>query len=329
MKMGLSREEGAVLHGLLEEAAGDIVIRLNAHGFIEHASEGLTALGLDLAQMLLPPHVAELADSQYSGHVSRHFDEVMRSEATARWIEFRVKTCEPDSECTHLQCVRWFALSLRPLIGSNGEQIGALGLLRSIERVRNLEDELFAHALTDPLTGLVNRQVFMTRLRSEMRDGAGGQLALLAVDRMRALFMQYGQRAADEINWGFAKFLQGMAIPGSELTQMDGERFAVILPGVSAEAARHWAEDVLNTFSSLVLPASGKSPKLSASAGLARIETSIDWTMRQAELALIMARAGGGSRLAQCGQPFASGYRDLTANCNAWEDELGDRAHPR
>lgn len=329
MKMGLSSQEGAVLHGLLEEAAGDMVIKLNAHGFIERGSDSLISLGLDLDQMLFPPHVAEIADSQYSGLVSRHFAATMRNECQSRWIEFRVKTCGVDSGCAHDDCGRWFALSLRSLTDADGQPSGALGLLRSIERVRNLEDELFASTLTDPLTGLVNRHVFLARLRDELRKGSDSALALLSVDRMRALAMQYGQSAADEINWGFAKFLQAMVPPDCELAQIDAERFAVILPRMSPSSARAWSEDLLETFSSLALPASGKSPRLSASAGLARIENSVDDAMRQAELALVMARAGGGGRLAQCGHPFAPGFRDSKVQGDVQDDALGVRPQPR
>lgn len=325
MNMGWSESERAVLHGLLADGAGDIVVRLNAQGFIEQGSDSLTGLGVDLAQMLLPPHVAELADSRYAGDVSRHFEAVMRNVDPPAWIEFRAKTCGLESDCIHSDCARWYALSLRPLVDDHGQVLGAIGLLRSIERVRNLEDELYATALTDPLTGLVNRQAFLARLEEELRSARGGIIALLAIDRMRALFMQYGQRAADELNWGFAKFLQAMTLPGSELGQIDGERFAVILPGMTADAARGWSDDVLRTFSSLALPASGKAPRLTASVGLAQIGTSVDWTMQQAELALIMARAGGGNRLAQTGTSASACPGAGIGFGAAQNDRLGER----
>ena len=329
MGIGLSNEEGAVLHGILGDAAGDIVIRLNAHGFIDRQSDCLLPLGVDLTQMLFPPHVAELADSPYAGLVSGHYQSVMLGESRTGWIEFRTKCCGDEDQCQRADCGQWYALSLRRLDDEDGEPTGALGLLRSMQRVRSLEDELFASALTDPHTGLVNRQVFLARLREELRDGSGGCLAVLAIDRMRALFMQYGQHAADEINWGFAKFLQAMALPGADLAQLDSERFAVLLPGMDGDMAREWAGDLVETFSTLALTSSAKSPQLTASVGLANIRASVDATMRHAELALIMARAGGGDRVAQSGGEGAPSFRDITANCNARDDELGDRTLPR
>ena len=88
---------------------------------------------------------------------------------------------------------------------------------------------------------------------------------------------------------------------------MDFERFAVILPGIKAKAATAWANDLVSTFASLSLSSPGKAPVLSASAGLAGIASSVEWTMKQAELALIMARAGGGNRAKLGEGPLPSG----------------------
>jgi PleD family two-component response regulator len=123
---------------------------------------------------------------------------------------------------------------------------------------------------------------------------------------MRALLLRYGQRTADEVLWGFAKFLETMALPGHELAQLDGERFAVLLPEMTSRAAREWATDVLTTFAALAAPASAKAPQLTASAGLARVECTVDWTLREAELGLVLARAGGGGQVAVAGHRRAA-----------------------
>ena len=45
MKMHMSDVEGRALHGLIEDAAGDIVVRLDAAGFVIHASANASRLG--------------------------------------------------------------------------------------------------------------------------------------------------------------------------------------------------------------------------------------------------------------------------------------------
>ncbi|MFN9632283.1 MAG: GGDEF domain-containing protein, partial [Erythrobacteraceae bacterium] len=203
---------------------------------------------------------------------------------------------------------RWFAIRLRAMHDAAepaGTPDGALCLMRSVQRLRLLEGELYNRAVTDPLTGLANRQAFCASLRRHLAGGGGQILSIFAVDGMRALLLRYGQRTADEVLWGFAKFLETMAqtptTPGHEVAQLDGERFGVLLPEITLRTAREWAEDVVQTFAGLAAHTSARTSQLSASAGLARVECTVDWTLREAELGLVLARAGGGRRVAVAG----------------------------
>lgn len=308
MKMGLSDLEGRVLHGLVQEASGDIVLRLDPNGFIVFASENVAEIGMDLSAMLVMPHLADLAEADHKPSLKQFIDNVFAGNAPRGWFEFPVIACGPKDDCGPDECRRWYAVSLRRIESDDGSTLGALGLLRSVQHKRSLEGELHSRAVTDPLTGLANRQAFCASLRRRLAHGEGEMIALFAIDRMRALFLQYGQRTADEIMWGFAKFLESMTLPGQEIAQIDNERLAVILPDMTPRRAREWAQDVLSTFSSLTLPSSSRAPRLSASAGLARVECTVDWTLRQAELSLVMARAGGGMQVGTCGSQEGAGY---------------------
>ena len=314
MRIGLNDVEGRVLHGLIEEASGDIVIRLDRRGFIVHASANIAELGLDCGAVLLLPHITDLAHPEHAAALGCHVGAVLEGDTGAGWIEFPLRPAPDDTMPDHPAARRWYALSLRPMVESDGAIDGALCLMRSVQRLRTLEGELYNRAVTDPLTGLANRQAFCASLRRHLSGGGGQIVAVLAVDGMRALLLRYGQRTADEILWGFAKFLETMAqtltTPGHELAQLDGERFAVLLPAMSLRAAREWAEDVVETFAALAVPAGDafrtRAPQLTASAGLARVECTVDWTLREAELGLVLARAGGGGRVAVAGQRRAA-----------------------
>ncbi len=308
MNIGLSDVEGHVLHGLLEEASGDIVIRLDRHGFIIHASANIADIGLDTTAALLLPHITDLTLREHAAFLGEHVTRALDGFAQMGWIEFPV-IASPDG-CGAPQGPRWYALSLKPMCDRSGTPDGALCLMRSVQQVRSLEGELHARAVTDPLTGLANRQAFCASLRRHLARGGGQMVAVFAIDAMRALLMRYGQRTADEVLWGFAKFLETMAqtltTPGHELAQLDGERFAVLLPDMTPRAAREWADDVITTFAGLAAPASAKAPQLTASAGLARVECTVDWTLREAELGLVLARAGGGRKVAVAGHRRAA-----------------------
>ena len=310
MKIGLSEVEGHVLHGLLEETSGDIVIRLDRHGFIVHASANIAELGSDLTAALLPPHITDLAARDHAAFLGEHVTRGLKGCTQIGWIEFPVAICADHGTVREAHFPRWYALTLRPMCDSAGTPDGAMCLMRSVQQLRSLEGELHARAVTDPLTGLANRTAFCASLRRHLARGGGQMVAVFAVDSMRALLLRYGQRTADEVQWGFAKFLETMAQtptkPGHELAQLDGERFAVLLPDMTARAAREWAEDVINTFAGLAAPASAKAPHLTASAGLARVECTVDWTLREAELGLVLARAGGGRQVAVAGHRRAA-----------------------
>ena len=295
------------MHGLLEEATGDIVVRVDRRGFIETASANISDIGYDLSQLLLKPHLADLAEQ---GHLSalREYVALILSggaeeTAAADWLEFPIDRASKSEDNPPALSGSWYALSLRAIADEEGSVSGALGLLRSVERMRALEGEVYSRALIDPLTGLANRHAFCGALRRQLASGTQGSMALFEIDRMRAVFMQYGQRTADEIIWGFAKFLETMVQGEYELGQFDGERFCVILPDLPRKTCRSWAQEVLQTFASLTLTTTARSPRLSASAGLAPIQKSVDWTLRQAELALVMARARGGMQVAECQNP--------------------------
>jgi diguanylate cyclase len=311
MKIGLSDVEGRVLHGLIEEASGDIVIRLDRRGFIIHASGNIADLGFDFGATLLLPHITDLAASDHAAALGEHVGAVLAGEARAGWIEFPAASFDAggDRDGPLPQPGRWFAISLRPMHdAADPEETpdGALCLMRSVQRVRLLEGELYNRAVTDPLTGLANRPAFCASLRRHLASGGGQMVAVFAVDGMRALLLRYGQRTADEVLWGFAKYLETMALADHELAQLDNERFGVLLPAMSLRTAREWADDVVQTFSALAAPVSARAPQLSASAGLARVECTVDWTLREAELGLVLARAGGGRQVAVAGHRSAA-----------------------
>lgn len=302
MRMHFNDVEGHVLHGLIEDASDDIVVRLDSAGFIVHASVNAMELGIDFHALLLMPHISDLADPEFAPDLVAHVTKVLDGEREGGWIEFplieRGEDAPEDGDSDERRR-RWYAFSLRAIKQDDGTSQGALGLLRSVQSRHDLEHELGRSATTDAQTGLANRQAFCGALARAIGRQDQQSMAIFAVDRMRAIFMQYGQATTDEIRWGFAKFLETMTHPDQELAQLDEERFAVILPGMGMRAARDWASDVLQTFAGLTSSPS-RTPELTASAGLARVEMSVDWTLRQAELGLVMARAGGGMQAAVC-----------------------------
>ncbi|WP_241761249.1 diguanylate cyclase domain-containing protein [Erythrobacter sp. NAP1] len=323
--MGFQESGGCAVHSQGKDASEDIVIRIDADGFIIHASSNACRLGIDFCSLLLMPHVADLAAPQFAADVSRYCSAVLAFEKRDDWIEFARPAQEHDDAEGGEESepeLHWYALNLRPVGRDTSDMGGAIGILRSVQKkhdtVRAIGREITRETATpagrDPVTGLANRHALCASLNRSIagaraHDKSAAAVAIFAIDRMRAIFMQYGQSTADEIRWGFARYLGTMTSPPHELAQLDDERFGVLLRGLSQREARAWANDVLKTFAGLTMASPGRAPELTASAGIARAERSVDLTMRQAELGLVMARAGGGMQTGICrtSSPVISG----------------------
>jgi GGDEF domain-containing protein len=82
--------------------------------------------------------------------------------------------------------------------------------MRSIDERRCLEEQLFTAAMTDPLTGLTNRQAFIAMLQHLVDQRIDGCLAVFDIDHFRAINMQYGQFAGDDVLVVFAELVRDM-----------------------------------------------------------------------------------------------------------------------
>lgn len=301
------------LRGQSEE---EIIVRLDNAGFVVDASESAARLGIDLDSLLLMPHIADFAKGERCIEVARYFQAIMKGEKVGESIEFEAnvcevdeggecRRCESDDACDGLDCSHWYSLSLRLVLDEDRQPLGAVGTLHSVQHKYEKPQQADHRPETDPVTGLANRLAFVRSLGQSIAGNRQASIATFAIDGMRAIFMQYGQGTADEIRWGFARFLETVIEPPHELAQLDDERFGVLLPGTDPRTAREWAADVLQIFAGLAKSSSSRAPELTASAGLAPVEMSADWTLRQAELGLVMARAGGGMQTAIC-QPCSA-----------------------
>ena len=300
MKLDFSNAEGRVLHGLIKDAGGDIVVRLDSTGFIIHATANASQLGIDLSSLLLMPHISDFADPDHTAELAQYVERVFDDDGHSGWIEFPLRNAEGpyiEGPGDNWAEQRWYAFNLR-LIEDDGAQHGAMGLLRPIQQKQLVDGEINAHAAIDPLTGLATQQVFGAELQRSLASDSDDALAVFSLDSLRAIFMQYGQKTTEEVQWGFARFLEAMTIRGHLVAHLYGERFGVLLNGTEVQEAHEWADDVLRTFAGLAVEGSARRGEILASAGLARVELSTDRTLRQAELGLVMARAGGGMRAA-------------------------------
>lgn len=281
--------EGAALYDLVAEGGRDIVVKVDREGFVVHASDAAERLGLALPDMLIAPHLADFAEAGQAEKLRAFLQVVMQGGSASGWFEFAA--CMADGT------TNWFTLQLRPLLDADGQAYGAIGIMRSVEERRALEERLFTATLTDPLTGLANRRAFQMMLRYLVRRKEGGSLALFDIDHFRAINLRHGASAGDRVLVAFADFLRSMVRSEHIVARIGGESFAVLMPDDDLAAARKIATTILAALKETSPPRASDGTKLSASAGLAALRVSADDTLRRADLALLAAKGRGRGRI--------------------------------
>lgn len=305
--------------------ADDILVRLDAAGFIVNASQNAQRLGVHLDQLLVMPHIADLFDTGAQPGVTQYLEQVIAGEIDAVSREFPLCAAEtsairqadpmdtstptaptPTAPTPTGPAPVWYSLTLVRVEADEEGTFGALGTLRCVQskyddlQQSDAKRDGAPEVPKDSVTGLCGRRGFTGRLTQTIALTETGSVAVFAIDGMKAIYMKYGQSTADEVRWGFARFLEAVTEPGHFLAQVDDERFGVILPRMTPREAREWAADALQLFAGLTGPTPGRGGELTASAGIANAQVSAEWTMRQAELGLIMARAAGGMQTGYC-----------------------------
>jgi diguanylate cyclase (GGDEF)-like protein len=166
------------------------------------------------------------------------------------------------------------------------------------ERLR-AQEQIMYMAEHDPLTGLLNRAAFATRLETEVAQATDAQpLALLCLDldHFKEVNDTWGHPAGDELLCTVAERLrQSLRKNDHSVYRLGGDEFAVLLPTISAAGAERLARRVLRTLNQSCEIA-GQPYRLHASIGLALVPNNAvdpERLMSRADLALYAAKASG------------------------------------
>jgi diguanylate cyclase len=97
-------------------------------------------------------------------------------------------------------------------------------------------------ALTDPLTGLLNRRGFEQFARG--KDGASSGVLFIDIDHFKAINDKHGHLLGDKVIASVAQVLRNSVVGKGEAARVGGEEFAVILCGVNASVIAETAERI-------------------------------------------------------------------------------------
>jgi diguanylate cyclase (GGDEF)-like protein len=106
--------------------------------------------------------------------------------------------------------------------------------------------ELYEAATMDSLTGILNRQAFLDRSAGELvcarREGAFIHVAMIRVDGFKQLTETNGEMCGDLILKEVARLLNDEKRDSDLLARNDGEKFLLLMNGISPEDAKKRAE---------------------------------------------------------------------------------------
>jgi diguanylate cyclase (GGDEF)-like protein len=149
-----------------------------------------------------------------------------------------------------------------------------------------------AHAVaiaeTDPLTGLLNRRAFLSRL---LERKSNWTLLLLDIDHFKRVNDSLGHAGGDEALIAIGRMLQREAPGGALVARMGGEEFAIAYRGAMLLLD---PAELLAKIRKVELP---DGYRITASIGIANrtVESEHDWKIlyRAADMALYRAKSGG------------------------------------
>jgi diguanylate cyclase (GGDEF)-like protein/PAS domain S-box-containing protein len=237
-----------------------------------------------------------LIDPEDRARVAQCWSETT-PESGVRSVEFRLKG-------SNLWCAAYW-IKFRPLDKSSDSTIMVLvdATARHLQ-----EQQLWALAHHDALTGLPNRALFLDRCHQVFaqakRKGAGAAMLWLDLDGFKSVNDTLGHAAGDALLQQVAQRLKSRVRDGDTVARMGGDEFAVILPEVSqADGALHIATTLVELLGTAYHLPQG-TVAISASIGVALYPlhaTTVETLMQQADSAMYSVKRSGKNKVQLAG----------------------------
>jgi diguanylate cyclase (GGDEF)-like protein len=253
---------------------------------------------------LAPDHVRELALLEDESGVG------------AAYHLFDIRLTEVGHEHFAAPWIVWFPLT----VGGSyvGTIVGRLATQPDFEHERAEGATLFAQhaaalldvslalrreqhaAVTDALTGLLNRRGFDEQLSGELeratRTDSSVALVLADCDDLKAINDRGGHELGDRVLEAFATCVQACKRTEDAAARIGGDEFAIVMPGASSEAGREMAERLRRELRALSFH---DGTRVEATFGVAAFPddatTTVD-LVRSADRALYVAKQDGKAR---------------------------------
>ncbi|MHB0952675.1 MAG: putative bifunctional diguanylate cyclase/phosphodiesterase [Allorhizobium sp.] len=217
---------------------------------------------------------------QRSEVLGRRFADLVQEDARDAYLERKRQTNREDAvvECTtKFVCAEGNVMDV--LIaeaskeGKEGENGLSLSVMTDVTALKQSEARNHHQAITDHLTGLMNRQGFENALDAEIRltDKMGGELACIFVDldRFKWINDNLGHQAGDTVLRMLVDLMRPLLPSGAVAARLGGDEFAVLLRSAKVEHDALQLSHRLCAIFDEPLLVQGATVRLSASIGVA------------------------------------------------------------
>lgn len=176
----------------------------------------------------------------------------------------------------------FFDVIISPL--KNREQLitGTVLVLRDVTELRNMQQELSYHSTHDPLTSLINRSGFETRLEALFAEAgnSGHQHAVLHVSldatQMQLITDSCGQDGKDELLKKVSVMLENLVGVKDSVTCVDHADFLLVLENATVKKSKKYAKQIITSFLEEGFEWNSVSYELNACVGVAMLTEETD-----------------------------------------------------
>ncbi|AZD76143.1 two-component system response regulator [Pseudomonas chlororaphis subsp. aurantiaca] len=281
----------------------------NARAFnasvLENAAEGILVVDEGGIVRFANPAVSRLLDAPVSELEGSALLDYLQKPHVPQWAESELYACYRKGETYRLHDATLrtlpgqqvsVALSCAPL---PSEQKAMVVTLLDMSEVRHLHQQLEYQAVTDPLTGLLNRRGFYQTvesvlLRSERSDKSL-VLLYLDLDGFKRVNDSLGHDAGDRVLRWVSEQMKACLRSFDILARMGGDEFTALLELEFPEQAAKISEKLIERIS-ICQQIDGLDVALGASIGIAIYPdcgSNLDGLMRAADIAMYESKRAG------------------------------------
>jgi diguanylate cyclase (GGDEF)-like protein/PAS domain S-box-containing protein len=257
---------------LLLEASDEGIIGLDNEGRCTFANQAAARLlGYELDQMQGKP-LQQLVRDEFEGGIEERWE----SGAVLRCLQHHTRQ-RSAQDMYWRSAWRQFPVeyTVSPILADDQEG-GAVLIFHDASEKRAMAKQLRHQALHDPLTGLVNRRGFETRLEeliaSARRENRGHALCFMDLDHFKLINDSCGHTAGDELLRQLPRQFQAVVRSDDVLARLGGDEFGVLLPYTTLEQAAEIADKLRGAVREFRFSWRGKAFSVGVSIGVVAID---------------------------------------------------------